>query len=354
MPVASYERYGLTGNPFRDLASENLEDVEIFHVNLQIDDALRNIRDEVLDKENHAIVGIVGTLGTGKTERLRLALAAGRARNALTLYAEVPPRAAELAKLIAVQFQQQALPRLGGFARTFSPPPWYTAVAGLQRLKADTKFDAAGAGKTIATALNGSAPAFLLLNDIHNLSAAPEAGALARLLQGLADSLRPGVLVMFGTYPGYWAAVSKAYPALASRINRTFALPGLAHEEAALLLAKKLLAKRLVEDLDPTYPFDREAIGALNEAATGNPRRLLELADLAIEYAVDHRAYRVDDEIVRLALLSRKPTAVVPASAAPGTPSTKPPAATNPASGNPLASTVAPVPLAKGSAERTA
>jgi len=45
MPTGSYERYGLTGNPFRELASENLEDVMILHVNQAADEQLRTIRE---------------------------------------------------------------------------------------------------------------------------------------------------------------------------------------------------------------------------------------------------------------------------------------------------------------------
>ena len=70
----------------------------------------------------------------------------------------------------------------------------------------------------------------------------------------------------------------------------------------------------VVEELDPIYPFDREAIHLLNQAASHNPRRLLELADLAIEYAASHRSYRVDTDVVNIVLAQRAANAASPAS----------------------------------------
>ncbi len=134
--------------------------------------------------------------------------------------------------------------------------------------------------------------------------------------------MKPGVLIMFVCYPSYLAWLTVNLAPFASRINRSFRLPGLTTDEASLLLAKKMLPKRLVEDLDPIYPFDRESVAALNEAAGGNPRRLLELADLAIEFGVAHRLYRVDTNVVRVvqplrtSVTAASPTARVPAKAA--------------------------------------
>lgn len=322
-PAGAYERYGLIGNPFRDLTSESLSDVEIFHVNLQVDEVLNAIKEEVLAKENKAVVALVGNTGAGKTERLLLANSEGNQRGAFVAYLDVGEKAAVVVQMLAQKMVEGS--KLGSFARTFSPPAW---LRGLQPyLKVGARpYDAVAAGKAIAAALNARAPAFLLLNDLHNLSTVPEADSFARTLQEVFDSLRPGVLVMFGSFPAYYAALCKKHVPLASRINQTFTLPTLTKEEAGLLIAKKLLAKRLVENLDPLYPFDREAIEALNTAALGNPRRLIELADRAIDYAARQRAFRINLELVRLSLPTRdSPTAAVTAVARPGEPTPAPP-----------------------------
>ncbi|MCI4340187.1 MAG: ATP-binding protein [Thermoplasmata archaeon] len=318
MTTGTYDRYGLTSNPFRDLASESISDIEIYHVRTRIDEGLASIKDEVLEKENRALVALVGPLGAGKTQRLLLAAFEARERKAFTVFFEVVPRTVDVLKGLAQEIQKSST--LGGFAKAFASPAWYRDVGALLKLK-EPGYDPSKAGKAIARALNENAPAFLLLNDVHNLSSTAEAVAFARALQEIADSIQPGVLVMFGCYPSYLQALAKAHPALGSRINRTFVLPGLTDEEAGLLLAKKLLAKRLVEELDPLFPFERDAIGVLNGAVGGNPRRLLEVADRVLEYAVEHRAYRIDAEVVEAALATPATAqAIASSSAAPPRP----------------------------------
>jgi hypothetical protein len=324
----AYDRFGLIGNPFRDLASESLSDVEIFHVNLSVDESLAPIKEEVFAKENRTVVAIIGHQGAGKTERLLLAASEGTARGAFVVYYDISEKISWVLPGLAQKMMDGA--QLGGFAKVFSSPAWYRALGPLAKPTAASKgYDPIQAGKALAAGLNARAPAFLLLNDLHNLATVPEADAFVKTLQELFDSIRPGVLVMFGSFPGYFAAIAKKYPALVSRINRTVFLPTLSTEEAALLLAKKLLAKRLVESLDPLYPFDRPAVEALNASAMGNPRRLLELSDRALEYAAAHRSYRITAELVRTALAPREPAPPRTDTAAPTPPTTTTPVASS-------------------------
>ncbi|MCI4330815.1 MAG: hypothetical protein L3K19_03070 [Thermoplasmata archaeon] len=334
MPISTFERYGLTSNPFRELASESLQDIGVYHVNLDIDQNLQAIRDEIWERENRVVVAIVGSHGTGKTERLLLTAAEARERKTFTVYFDVTSQTNWILRGLAGEILKAA--KLAGVPKGFSYPAWFREVTALQKVS-DEKYDPIQAGKTIGLALNENAPAVLLLNDLHNLSKTPELDAFGKTLQEVFDSIKPGVLVMFGCYQGYLDWIIKNRPALASRINRTFFVPKMTADEAALLLAKKLLGKRVVEEIDPLYPFDKEAVAIIAEAAGGNPRRILEIADLSIEYGVEHRAYRVDGEIVRSALAARKserPSGegteenMVPTSGgtAPGPASTPPPA----------------------------
>ena len=299
MPGHPFERYGLTGNPFRELSSETVEDVPIFHVNLEIDVQLRTIKEEVLDKENHALVALVGGPGTGKTERLRLAIAEAKERGALSIYVNVAPVTAVTIRDIARGFQEAGAAH--GYNKTFSSPKWFRDVTALVKLRED-KYDPAEVGKTIAAALAGAAPSFLLLNDLHNLGQTGEVDPFSTVLQEIADGMAPGVLVMFGSYTNYLIWLVKNRPAMGSRINRAIALPKLSTDEASLLIAKKMLVRRVVEDLDPLYPFDHESVEEITMEAGGNPRRVLTLADLAIEYGADHRVYRIDADVVRAVL----------------------------------------------------
>jgi type II secretory pathway predicted ATPase ExeA len=343
MPGHSYDRYGLISNPFRDLSSENSDDVSLYHVNQEVDDSLRTIRDEVFDKENKALVAITGDLGSGKTERLLVTAIEARQRGAFTLYLDVTAKTPGVVRTIATTIQKQA--QATHRVKLFSSPSWLRKIAPLTRLK-DEQYDGKAAGQAIGQALNGAAPSALLLNDVHNLIQTKETDAFARMMLEVSDTIRPGVLVMFSCYTSYLAWLTVNHPALASRINRTFVLTAFSDDEAALLLAKKLLVKRLVEDLDPIYPFDREAIHELVKAAGGNPRRVLELADLAIEYGIARRAYRVDAELIRT-VIAQPRTSEIAAKLLARNPAAGGAAAGAPPSGRP-APTTAPSPPAVG------
>ncbi|HXW33605.1 MAG TPA: AAA family ATPase [Acidimicrobiales bacterium] len=297
MTATSYDRYGLAGNPFRELASENISDIELFHVNLEIDDTLHAVIDEVLSKENRAIVAVVGEHGSGKTERLMMAATEAKQRKAFTVYFDVTSKTPWILRGLAEEFRKTA--EQSGLTKTFSSPAWMRALAPIEKLK-DEKYDPIAAGRAIGQALNDTAPSLLLLNDLHNLMESKEIHAFAKTLQQVSDVIKPGVLIMFDCFPSYLAWLTVNLAPFASRINRTIRLPGLTSDEAALLLAKKMLPKRMVEDLDPIYPFDKESVVALNEAAGGNPRRLIELADLSIEFGASHKLYRVDSNVVRV------------------------------------------------------
>jgi hypothetical protein len=303
MPAPSYERYGLVSNPFRDLASESLDDVELFHVNLELDRLLETMREEVFAKENRAIVALVGLHGAGKTERLLLTAAEAKSRKAFSVYFDVTTKTTWVTKGVAAAVV--ASTHLGGFKQLFSAPKWFRDIVAVQKAK-ETAYDPVRTGRAIAAALNANAPAFLLLNDLHNLAATKERVLFVKTLQEIIDGIKPGVMIMFGAFPSFMLQLAREQTPLTSRINRTIVLPRLSPDEATLLIAKKLLAKRIVEGLDPLYPFDKEVVTKLNLIAFGNPRRLLELADAALEYGAAHRSYRVDEEILRTALVERK------------------------------------------------
>jgi type II secretory pathway predicted ATPase ExeA len=302
-PSGSYERYGLTGNPFRELASESLDDVTIYHVNQASDTLLRTIFDEVLEKENRAVVVVTGPQGAGKTQRLLLAASTAKEHKAFTVYFDVTTQGAFALQGLSSAFEKGA--KEAGLVRLLGSPSWLRGVSSLAKTKG-AKYDPKEAGRKIGEALNATAPSFLLLNDLHNLSETAELEAFAKTLEEVTGVIKPGVLLMFTCYASYLAWMTANQPGFASRINRTIPLVGLSDDEARLVLAKKMLAKRIVEDLEPTYPFDREAVHELNVAARGNPRRLIELADTVLERAVSLRAYQIDGDLARSSLLARE------------------------------------------------
>ena len=184
MPTGTYERYGLISSPFRDLSSENVDDVEMFHVNLHVDQTLHSIKEEVFEKDNKALVALVGNNGTGKTERLLLAQAEGRARKAFCVYFDVTEKTSWIVRGIADSIVKTA--SLGGFGQLFSAPSWLRELQALQKTKGED-YDPVRAGRAIADALNANAPSLLLLNDVHNLNTKTEADRFVQTLQEVGN-----------------------------------------------------------------------------------------------------------------------------------------------------------------------
>jgi hypothetical protein len=332
MQRPGYERFALTSNPFHDLASESLEEIEVFHVAQEADEAIEAIKQEVLERARKAFVFVVGPLGSGKTQRLRVTASQAASVGAYGQYlnlGEAPPDpVAAIAEGLAQAVAERKV------AKGFSPPRWTKDLHAIAKGKS---VNPETAGRTLAEALAALAPSYLLLNDVDALPPAAEAAVLHTML-ALVSHLQPGVMVLVACQEPHFAGLNRRHGPLMSRVNRVLQLRGLTDEEAELVLAKRMAGKRLVEDLDPAYPFSLPAVAELNRAALGSPRRLLQLADLVLDQAVKERAFQVGPELVQSALaraptlvestpLTPSPAPVSPVDPEPTAPSAQPPAA---------------------------
>src|ERR1041385_1240855 len=72
MERPGYERFGLVTNPFQDLASETIDEIVLYHVQQEWDESLEAIKQDVLELKRKAAVALVGKMGLGKTQRLRV------------------------------------------------------------------------------------------------------------------------------------------------------------------------------------------------------------------------------------------------------------------------------------------
>jgi type II secretory pathway predicted ATPase ExeA len=296
MQKSVYERYGLSGNPFRDLSSENLDNVDIFHVTQGVDGELARIKEEVFYKENRVVIAVLGGLGAGKTERLLLAANEAKQNNYFYVLRNMTFETRWVVGGILDLIMKRS--HLNAFARIFSAPQWYRNIKKITK-KSTLSYDPEEAGRIIAQALNENAPSFLLINDFHHLSKAADAERFLHVLHVLVDHIDQGVMVMLSSDQRFFETLMHHHPSLNERINRKIILPPLTDDEANLMVAKRLLEKRMVEDVDPLYPFTSEAIGFLNDETKGNPRRLLKLADVVIDFAANKRAIMIDDSLVR-------------------------------------------------------
>ncbi|MEM4258154.1 MAG: hypothetical protein QXL17_03260 [Candidatus Thermoplasmatota archaeon] len=295
MVKTGYERYGLSGNPFRDLSSESLENVDIFHVTQRIDEDLARIREEVFYKENKAVLAVLGGLGAGKTERLLLVANEAKRNKAFYVFQNMTFETRWMVEGILDLIISQT--KLGFFSRVFAPPKWYKAVV-KKRKKAEKQYDPDKAGRVIAEALNQNIPSFLLINDFHHLAQVEDADRFLHVLHVLIDHINPGVMIMISCDQMFFESLMESHQSLHERINRKIVLSPLSDQEAQLMIAKRLLEKRLVDDVDPLYPFTPGGIAFMNLEVAGNPRHLLKLADVVIDYAAKKRCIMIDDVLV--------------------------------------------------------
>lgn len=297
-----YDRYGLRGNPFRDLSSETLDDVEIFHVKQDFDDDIRVIKEDVFDGVNKAVIAVLGGNGVGKTHQLLLVHSEAKRNNFFSVFKTMDERASSAVKSIIDEMLKQA--DLGTFDKAFNAPKWYKDLSKIS--KNLRKYTPETVGKAIAFALNENKPSVLLINDLNRFKKAKSLSRFVRVLRVVSDNLDPGVLIMLGCQKDYFEQLMQSHPSMDQRINKEIIITGLSDEEASLILAKRLLEMRLVDDMDPLFPFSEDAVKILNDYSNGNPRRLLKMASSVMDYAAQNKAMSIDDEIADEVLKSSR------------------------------------------------
>jgi type II secretory pathway predicted ATPase ExeA len=303
-----YERYGLTGNPFRDLSSETLDVIDIFHVNQPVDDVLDQMRSEIIEKENKAVVVLLAELGAGKTERLLMIQEEARRKDNFCVMRSVTRETKWVAKGVADSILEELKKSK---KKKMVQPRWISKIKKISRT-AHKDYDPELAGKAIAEALNSSAPSFLLLNDIHGLETGQDTPAFLNTLHALFDSIEPGVMIVMTSDMEYYNGLVAQDKSLAARVNRILVIPPLSDKEASLMIAKRLLAKRVVKEMNPFYPFTESSIAEINQMARGNPREVLKMADQVMEQAMRRKTIQIDEDLVQAVLeLSIVPSSAV-------------------------------------------
>lgn len=320
---SGHQRFGLLSNPFQDLSSEGMEEAEMLHVDQVVDDNLRAVKEAVLEHQRKAVVAIIGPMGTGKTQRLKVIVNEAERLGAYVAFQQMTD---DMAWTIAgtVEAMREAA-GLSGLRRIASAPGWYRRLGALEKV-VKRRYDPVRVGRTLAEALNAKAPAFLLLNDVHELKPGADVDRFLQTMQVITDHIKPGVMVVMTSYVDAFQTIIGRHASLLTRMDRVFTLEPLSDEDAILLLAKRIPAKRIVDDLDPLYPFTEEAVAAMNQAAGQNARRLLRLADLSLEEAVRSRAFRISVEIVENVVQRERSQRQASAARRPDGPAPSPPA----------------------------
>ena len=297
MEKKSFERFGLTGNPFRDLASETIDHVDIFHVDMEMDKEIKYIADEVIDKENKAVIAILGGLGVGKTQRLMLLSNMAKRKELFYILRTMTPETKWAVKGILDAIIEE-IP-LTVFEKYVTTPKWLAEIKKIsKRIYKGKGHDPVTTGKLIAEALNKKAPSFLLINDLQAIPKSKDLSDFIQTLYIVINNIEPGVMVAITSNKFFFDDLMKENEAFDQRINKKFNIKNLTPKQAEHLIAKRLLARRLTDDLGLIYPFTKDSVKILNDEVIGNPRQILRIADQIIDTASKSKSIEVNDEFV--------------------------------------------------------
>jgi DNA replication protein DnaC len=313
MPVDAnpFKRFGLSGNPFRDLSSENLGLIEIVHIDLDVDDEIDQVVEEVTEKENKAVVLILGNLGIGKTERLMKVANTAKREGRFYVFTTFNPSESKYIIKGLIDATIASIP-LKWHEKYVSPPGWLTKLKKASSKILKKGYDPEEVATLIAKALNRYAPSYLLLNDLQHLPKTKELHDFLVLLYLIINKIEPGVMIMISSNKSYFDDLLKEHEALNQRINRAFVIPSLTSEEAEHIISKRLLVKRLTDDLGLLYPFTSEAIKIMNDDCLGNPRALLRLADQVMEDAAKAKVIQIDQDFIIEYMKNKKGKQLLP------------------------------------------
>ena len=298
-PYQSYEVYGLSRNPFEQLASEGIRDVESIHVYQEIDMRLQMIISEVIGNKSSIALSIVGPLGMGKTQRLKTIAKAIEENRGKALYVKVDTH--DILKLTRDIFYAIKPPksRTNIFLENLSRKLGF--IDRLEKMLTDTQeYKSRDIAELLTEQMSRFPYCALLLDELENMQGASEKEKIQffEMLRHFISNMPEGCVVAFASVPEAYAEYTKIFPAFFMRLHYEFKLRPMSLDEAYELVKKRLNRVRIKDTDDPLYPFTEDAIKLIHRLGRGNPRQTLRLLHYVLTEAAKHRFDPIDDFVV--------------------------------------------------------
>ncbi|WP_456368656.1 ATPase [Thermococcus sp.] len=298
-PYHSYEIYGLSHNPFEQLASEGISDVESIHVYQEIDMRLQMIISEVIGNKSSIALSIVGPLGMGKTQRLKTIARAISERGGKAIYVKVDTN--DILKLTRDIFYALKPPksRTNIFLENLSRKLGF--IDRLEKMLSDpNEYKSRDIAELLVEQLRKYPYSALLLDELENMQGAREREKIQffEMLRHVISTMPPGCVVAFASIPEAYEEYTKIFPAFFMRLHYEFRLRPMSVEETFELVKKRLNRARIRDTDDPIYPFTEEAIKLIHDLAKGNPRQILRLLHYVLSESAKHKFDPIDDYVV--------------------------------------------------------
>ncbi len=298
-PYQSYEVYGLSRNPFEQLASEGIRDVESIHVYQEVDMRLQMIISEVIGNKSSIALSIVGPLGMGKTQRLKSIAKAIEEHRGKALYVKVDTN--DILKLTRDIFYAIKPPksRTNIFLENLSRKLGF--IDRLEKMLSDTNEYKSRDIAELLTEQMGKYPyCAILLDELENMQGASEKEKIQffEMLRHFISNMPEGCIVAFACIPEAYEEYTKIFPAFFMRLHYEFKLRPMSLDEAYELVKKRLNRVRVKDTDNPLYPFTEDAVKLIHRLGKGNPRQTLRLLHYVLTEASKHRFDPIDDFVV--------------------------------------------------------
>jgi hypothetical protein len=285
-----YSRFHLRMNPFTQLSSEGIQNVEEIHVSQSTDSRIAEAIANVVEGASIAL-SLVGDLGTGKTQRLKGIKNVITNEGGLAIYSKVD----------SYDIIRTTLDVFGDVGPV-EKPGFFSSLRGHKDTYVLTRenYDSSELGDAIRKSMAAYPLSALLLDEMENIMQASEKDLILffEMLRQFVSAMPPGCLFMVACTPEGFRRMQELFPAFVVRFHYQLSSEGLSEEEAVELARKRLEKERKPgkESLNPVYPLDESAIHLANDMAKGNPRILLRILQIVLSTAAcDELADLIDD-----------------------------------------------------------
>lgn len=292
MSTNGYDRFGMTCNPFKELRTEDVSDISSIHVNQPVDDLIAGYKEKVFDNQQSISLLLTGAEGMGKTHRLHVSAYEAAANNITYAFLSI---ASDSSVSVCDELATQIL--TAKKVSVFNTPKWHSELSKLAKKVRKGNGDCASFGRGVAQACNENAPFFLLINDLHNLTYVSDSESFCIALHNILTTLAPGVFVMMTSTAEFAEPFLQSRLGIAQSLTDVILLPPLSAEESQAIIGKRINSCRLVEAMDPIYPFSPDSISSMTDSSYGKPTLLIRYADASIQYALEHNALAIDEPL---------------------------------------------------------
>lgn len=311
---SSYERFGLEKNPFTDLSSEAIRDIEKIHVSQEIDSRIADILSDVIGENSGIALSLVGPLGSGKTQRLKGVHKLIQESGGMSIYQKIDSNDIIKTTLdifsyfseydeeeIEQPVEEVAIAEESEFGEgAYEQPYQEEKLSFFQKIK---RFFSGGArsapiveeyedseltranynsqdiGNQLIDYLGEYKRSALIIDEMENILTAPNTDLILFfefIREFISNMPESSVFIMACTNNAY-DRIREINPAFVARLHNELFSEPLSDERAIKLVQKRLEYSRRKSIINPLYPFEESAIVLANSMAKGNPRDLLKL-----------------------------------------------------------------------------